>query len=146
MRLLIVGLAVLLAGCSSGFKEVAFMDHGRYVVSRSLVNDRWTANQPHTQGVFVCRQKISDADMKQLRKDGNEHSQYMDCMPATDYVQGSDQPIATLYKGPIEAAILGGSIGTGLALSGDTVIQSGGGASASARSKANASARTKGRR
>lgn len=125
MRLLVVGLAVLIAGCSSGLKEVAFMDQGRYVVSRSLVNDRWTAGQPHAQGVFVCRQKISSEDLSELRKDGAEHSQYMDCTPATEYAQASDQPVATLYKGPIEAAILGGSIGAGLAMSGDTVTQNG---------------------
>ena len=129
-------MAVLVAGCSSGLQEVAFMDQGRYVVSRSLVNDRVTAGQPHAQGVFICRQKISAADLAALRKDGAEHSQYADCAPATEYMQASDQPIATLYKGAIEAGIIGASIGTGLALSGDTVTQSGGNASATAKSKA----------
>lgn len=112
------------------------MDQGRYIVSRSLVNDRWTAGQPHAQGVFVCQKKISSEDLSVLRKDGNEHSQYMGCTPTTEYIQASDQPVATLYKGPIEAAILGGSIGAGLALSGDTVVQQGGGASATSKSKA----------
>lgn len=138
MKTLSLCSMVLLAGCSSGLQEVAFMDQGRYIVSRSLVNDRFTAGQPHAQGVFICRQKISSEDFAELRKDGQEHSQYMDCAPATEYVQASDQPIATLYKGPIEAAIIGGSVGAGLALSGDTVTQSGGGASASAKAKANA--------
>lgn len=139
MRKFSLCLSVLvLAGCSSGLQEVAFMDQGRYIVSRSLVNDRWTAGQPHAQGVFVCQKKISSEDLSELRKDGNEHSQYMACTPATEYVQASDQPIATLYKGPMEAAILGGSVGAGLALSGDTVIQQGGGASATSKSKASA--------
>lgn len=129
-------MAVLVAGCSSGLQEVAFMDQGRYVVSRSLVNDRVTAGQPHAQGVFICRQKISSADLAELRKDGSEHSQYSDCVQATEYTQASDQPIATLYKGAIEAGIIGASIGTGLAFSGDTVTQSGGNASATAKSKA----------
>lgn len=139
MRNFSLCLSVLvLAGCSSGLQEVAFMDQGRYIVSRSLVNDRWTAGQPHTQGVFVCRTKISSEDLAKLRKDGNEHSQYLNCTPATEYVQLSDQPIATLYKGPMEAAILGGSIGAGLALSGDTVIQQGGGSSVTSKSTAGA--------
>lgn len=135
MRTILISAVVLLAGCSSGLQEVAFMDQGRYVVSRSLVNDRVTAGQHHPQGVFVCRQKISSEDMAELRKDGAVHSQYMDCAPATDYTQTSDQPIFTLYKGPIEAGIIGASVGTGLALSGDTVTQQGGGASASATAK-----------
>ncbi len=145
MRSFVLCVGVLLAGCSSGLQEVAFMDQGRYVVSRSLVNDRWTAGQPHAQGVFVCRQKISAKDLSELRKDGAEHSQYMDCTPATEYVQASDQPIATLYKGPIEAAIIGGSIGAGLAMSGDTLTQGQGQLSVNANSNTNknASARKK---
>lgn len=147
-----IGLAMsmmLLVGCSSGLKEVAFMDQGRYVVSRSLVNDRWTANQPHVQGTFLCRKKISSEDMTELRKDGQEHSWYMDCEPTTQYVNASDQPIATLYKGPIEAAILGGSIGAGLAFSGDTVTQQGGSTSTRVDVKATQKQKnvtTKGRR
>lgn len=129
---------LLLWGCSSGLQEVAFMDQGRYIVSRSLVNDRVTAGQPHGQGLFVCRKKVSSEDMAELRKDGVEHSAYTDCQVATEYTLTNDQPVATLYKGPIEAAILGGAIGTGLALSGDTVTQQGGGASA----KANANSKT----
>lgn len=138
MKTLSLCLMVLLAGCSSGLQEVAFMDQGRYIVSRSLVNDRVTAGQPHAQGVFVCRKKISSEDLAELRLDGAEHSQYMDCTPATEYTQASDQPIATLYQGAIEAGIIGASVGTGLALSGDTVTQNGGGAKASASAKAKA--------
>lgn len=138
-------LALMMAGCSSGLQEVAFMDQGRYIVSRSLVNARVTAGQPHVQGVFVCRQKISSEDLSKLRKDGNEHSQYLDCTPATEYVQASDQPIATLYKGPLEAAILGGSVGAGLALSGDTVVQQGLSQRQTQTQKQKASARAKGR-
>lgn len=138
MTILLILISVLVAACSSGLQEVAFMDQGRYIVSRSLVNDRFTANQPHPQGVFVCRQKISSEDFAELRKDGQEHSRYMDCTPATEYTQASDQPIATLYQGAIEAGIIGASVGTGLALSGDTVTQNGGGAKASASAKAKA--------
>lgn len=142
-KVALILVVLLLAGCSSGLQEVAFMDQGRYIVSRSLVNDRVTAGQPHPQGTFVCRNKISSEEMVQLRKDGNDHSWYYDCEPAKDYVTTSDQPIFTLYKGPLEAAIIGGSVGTGLALSGDTVIQQGGGASASAKAKSRASALNK---
>ena len=50
-------------------------------------------------------------------------------MPQHKYVLTSDQPIGTLYQGPISAAILGGAIGAGLAFSGDdtTVNQTGSG-------------------
>lgn len=140
---------LLLAGCSSGLQEVAFMDQGRYIVSRSLVNDRVTANQPHGQGVFSCKSKISSEDMAELRKDGNVHSQYMNCEPSTQYVVTSDQPIATLYKGPIEAAILGGFIGAGLASSGDTISQTSGGSSLSSTTTVTSTqtnARRRGRR
>lgn len=136
MRNLVVCLGVLLAGCSSGLQEVAFMDQGRYIVSRSLVNDRWTANQPHVSGVFLCRAKLSSEELSKLRRDGNEHSQYSDCSVATEYTSTSDQSIASLANGPIEAVVLGATVGTGLALSGDTVTQSGGNASASSKSKA----------
>ena len=143
----IVLLAVV-SGCSSGLQERAFMDQGRYVVSRSLVNDRMTSNQPHIAGVFFCKQKISSMDMASLRLDGNEHSWYIECepVPLTQYATTSDQPILTLYKGAIESTILGTSIGAGLALSGDTVIQQGGGASATSKAKAKASSSSKRRR
>lgn len=144
MRNLVLCLSVLLlAGCSSGLQEVAFMDQGRYIVSRSLVNDRWTAGQPHPQGVFVCRQKISSEDFKKLNKDGNQHSQYLDCTPSTEYTQTTDQSVLTQYSGPMEAVVLGAALGTGFAMSGDTVIQQGGGASASAKAKSRSSAMNK---
>lgn len=136
MRTLLIIAVAALAGCSSGLQEVAFMDQGRYVVSRSLVNDRVTANQPHPSGTFICRSKISSEDMAELRKDGNVHSAYSDCAIATEYVQSSDQPIATLYKGFGEAAALGIPVGVGLALSGDEITASGGNASAKAKAKA----------
>lgn len=125
----LMAVALLLTGCSSGLQEVAFMDNGKYIVNRSLVNDRVTANQPHAQAVFICERKVSSEQMAEMRKDGNIHSDYADCEPATQYVLSADQPVATLYKGPIEAAIIGGGIGAGLAMSGDTVTQSGGSAS-----------------
>lgn len=139
--LLVVGLLALTA-CSHGLQETAFRDEaGTYIVSRSLVSDRLTANQPHVVGVFACSGKYTDAQMREWRKDGAEHSQYSTCQPIEQYRPGayqvtSDQPIGTLYHGPISAAILGGSLGAGLALSGDTVTQQGGGASAQAKSVA----------
>ena len=136
-------LALFVSACSSGLQERAFKDEsGTYIVSRSLVNDRVTANQPHVSGVFACDSKIPVEAMAQWRQlnPGEERSEYSQCQPIEKYRPGayqltSDQPIGTIYKGPVEAAILGGSIGAGLALSGDTVIQQGGGANASARVK-----------
>ena len=132
---------VFLAGCSSGLQERAFKDEsGTYIVSRSLVDDRVTANQPHVSGVFACDSKMSADAMAQWRQlnPGEERSEYSQCQPIERYRPGayqttSDQPVATLYKGAGEAAILGASIGTGLALSGDTVTQQGGDASARAK-------------
>lgn len=50
---------LILAGCSSGLQERAFKDEsGTYIVSRSLVNDRITSNQPHISGVFACDTKM----------------------------------------------------------------------------------------
>lgn len=136
----VIGL-VLLAGCSSGLQERAFKDEsGTYIVSRSLVNDRVTANQPHVSGVFACDTKLTSEQMVEKRQDGNEHSWFTMCQPIEKYRPGayqttSDQPIGTIYKGPVEAAILGGAIGTGLAMSGDTVTQQGGGASSNAEAR-----------
>lgn len=134
---------VILAGCSSGLQERAFKDElGTYIVSRSLVNDRITSNQPHVFGVFACDSKMSAEEMARWRAAnvGEDKSEYTNCQPIEKYRPGayqltSDQPIGTIYKGPVEAAILGGAIGTGLALSGDTVTQQGGWASASASAK-----------
>ena len=74
--------------------------------------------------------KYTSEEMVGLRKDGEEHSWYYGCQKLEDYKVGQyqtsmDQPVATLYKGPLEAAILGGSVGAGLALSGDSVVQNG---------------------
>lgn len=136
-------VVAVLAGCSQGLQERAFKDEsGTYIVSRSLVNDRITANQPHVSGVFACYHRMTSEDMAAFHTiDKEPRSWYSACQPIEQYKPEAyqlthDQPIATLYKGPIEAAIVGGSIGTGLALSGDSVIQQGGGASASARAKA----------
>lgn len=122
---------LVLAGCSTGLQETAFKDEsGTYIVSRSLVNDRVTANQPHVSGVFACGGKYTSEQMVELRKDGSEHSWYSTCQPIEQYRPGayhstSDQPVATLYKGPVEAAIIGAGVGTGLAMSGDTITQRG---------------------
>ena len=134
---------MILAGCSSGLQEMAFKDEsGTYIVSRSLVNDRMTANQPHVSGVFACDSRMSAEEMARWRQanTGEEKSEFTNCQPIEKYRPGayqttSDQPVGTIYKGPVEAAILGGAIGTGLALSGDTVTQQGGGASASANAR-----------
>lgn len=139
-RVAILGL-LFLAGCSSGLQEKAFRDEsGTYIVSRSLVNDRLTATQAHVVGVFACDTKMDAAAMAQWRQlnPGDERSEYSQCQPIERYRPGgyqvtSDQPIGTLYQGPISAAILGASVGTGLALSGDTVTQQGGNASARAK-------------
>lgn len=143
MRLVIIGMVMVVAGCSSGLQERAFKDEsGTYIVSRSLVNDRITSNQPHPSGTFACDSKMSAEAMAQWRQlnPGQDRSEYSQCMPIERYCPGcyqvtSDQPVGTIYKGPVEAAILGGSIGAGLAMSGDTVTQQGGGASANARVK-----------
>lgn len=142
MRVVFTGfLLMVIAGCSSGLQETAFRDEaGTYIVSRSLVNDRVTANQPHVSGVFACDGKYTSEQMVELKKDGAEHSWYSTCQPIERYRPGAyqlvhDQPVGTIYKGPVEAAILGGSIGAGLALSGDTVTQQGGGASANANAR-----------
>lgn len=71
---------------------------------------------------------------------GEEKSEYTQCQPIEKYRPGayqvtSDQPVGTIYKGPVEAAVLGAAVGTGLALSGPEVTQQGGGASASASAK-----------
>lgn len=139
-RVAILALLVL-AGCSSGLQETAFKDEsGAYIVSRSLVNDRITSTQPHVSGVFACDSKMDAEAMAQWRQlnPGEERSEYSQCQPIERYRPGayqvtSDQPIGTLYQGPISAAVLGASVGTGLALSGDSV--SGGNASASAKAK-----------
>lgn len=138
----VLGL-LFLVGCSSGLQERAFKDEsGTYIVSRSLVNDRMTANQPHVSGVFACDSRMSAEEMARWRQanTGEEKSEFTNCQPIEKYRPGayqttSDQPVGTIYKGPVEAAILGGAIGTGLALSGDTVTQQGGGASASANAR-----------
>jgi hypothetical protein len=134
---------LILAGCSSGLQERAFKDEsGTYIVSRSLVNDRITSNQPHVSGVFACDTKMSADEMARWRAAnvGEDKSEYTNCQPIEKYRPGayqltSDQPIGTIYKGPVEAAILGGAIGTGLALSGDTVTQQGGGGTANAEAR-----------
>lgn len=145
-----LGLAVsvvLLAGCSSGLQEVAFQqDDGTYVVSRSLVNSRVTANQPHAQGVFVCRDRLSSELMALFRqRDGAviDHSWYANCVPATDYTATSDQSILTQASGPIEAVVIGAAVGTGLAMSGDTITQRGGGGVAISGSSASSSIKQK---
>jgi len=145
---------MLLVGCSSGLQERAFKDEsGVYIVSRSLVNDRITANQPHVSGVFACDSKMGAEAMAQWKQlnPGEERSEFSQCQPIEKYRPGgyqltSDQPIGTIYKGPVEAAVLGAAVGTGLALSGPEVTQQGGGASAGASSHANASAKARGSR
>lgn len=126
----IVFSLLALYGCSSGFKEVSFKDEsGMYIVSRSLVNDRVTANQPHPSALLACSTKYTSEQMVELRKDGEEHSWYTQCQHIEHYRPGwyavtSDQPIGTLYQGPISAAMIGAGVGAGLAMSGDSVTQS----------------------
>lgn len=137
---------VFLAGCSSGLQERAFKDEsGTYIVSRSLVNDRVTANQPHVSGVFACEGMWSSEEMAAWRQYRNiDMSWFTNCQPIEKYRPGayqltSDQPVGTIYKGPVEAAVLGAAVGTGLALSGTDVTQQGGGASANATAKSRGS-------
>lgn len=133
---------LLLAGCSSGLQETAFRDEsGTYIVSRSLVNDRATANQPHVSGVFACDTKITSEQMVDIKKDGEEHSWYTQCQPIEQYRPGAyhvslDQPVGTIYKGPVEAGFVGAGLGLGLGFGGDTITQRGtsiAGSSASAQ-------------
>ena len=145
MKIILTVMAVVLSACSSGLQEKAFKnEHNVYIVSQSLVNDRVTAGQPHVTSEQACWKKHTSQEMVELRKDGEEHSWYYQCKDLKEYKPGEyqtvlDQPLATLYKGPLEAAIIGGSIGAGLALSGDTITQrssAAAGSSASATAKA----------
>lgn len=148
MRLMLIGLLLVLSACSTGLQERAFKnEHGVFIVSQSLVNDRVTANQPHINGQQACMHKYTSEQMVDLRKDGEEHSWYHGCQKLEDYKPGMyqitlDQPVGTIYKGPVEAAVLGAAVGTGLALSGPEVTQQGGGASSSS----NATAKSRGSR
>jgi hypothetical protein len=149
-RFSLLTLSVLMVGCSSGLKEVGFAvpDHqngAHYIVNRSLVNDRFTSNQPHTAGQFYCHYKYTSVEMAKLRLQFGDHTWYYGCSPIDEhsehkYALTSDQSNASLLQGPVSAAILGGSIGAGLAFSGSdtTVNQTGGGASASSSATSNA--------
>ena len=147
MIILALVMILMVAACSSGLQERAFKDEsGTYIVSRSLVNDRVTANQPHVSGVFACDSKMSVEAMAQWRQlnPGEERSEYSQCQPIEKYRPGgyqvtSDQPVGTIYKGAVESAVLGAAVGTGLALSGTEVAQQGGGASANASATARGS-------
>lgn len=127
---LLLMMGVSMVACSTGLQENAFKnEHRVYIVSQSLVNDRFTASQPHVSGTFACGSRYTSEQMAELRQDGAVHSWYHACTPVQDYQTGAyqtlaDQPVATLYKGPLEAVIIGGSIGAGLALSGDTITNS----------------------
>ena len=132
MKAVSIILALLvLSACSTGLQERAFQnEHGVFIVSQSLVNDRVTANQPHLTGGQACFKKYTSEEMAEFRSAGEDHSWYYLCEKLDHYAPGQystalDQPVATLYKGPIEAAIMGGSVGAGLALSGDTITQRG---------------------
>lgn len=132
MKAVSIILALLvLSACSTGLQERAFKnEHGVFIVSQSLVNDRVTANQPHINGQQACMHKYTSEQMVDLRKDGEEHSWYHGCQKLEDYKPGMyqttlDQPVGTIYKGPVEAAIIGAGVGTGLAMSGDTITQRG---------------------
>lgn len=141
MKSVLILMAVVLSACSSGLQEKAYKnEHNVYIVSQSLVNDRVTAGQPHVTSEQACWKKHTSEEMVELRKDGEDHSWYYQCKDLKEYKPGEyqtvlDQPLATLYKGPLEAAIIGGGIGAGLALSGDTITQNGGNASARASAK-----------
>lgn len=123
-------VAVMLAGCSTGLQERAYKnEHGVYIVSQSLVNDRVTAGQPHVTSEQACWKKRTSEEMTELRKDGEEHSWYYQCKSLKEYKPGEyqaslDQPIATMYQGPVSAGMLGLGMGAGLAFSGDTVTNS----------------------
>lgn len=147
MRTVLIVLTLCaMSACSSGLQERAFKDEsGTYIVSRSLVNDRVTANQPNVSGVFACDSRMSAEAMAQWRQlnPGEDRSEYSQCQPIERYRPGayqltSDQPVGTIYKGPVEAAVLGAAVGTGLALSGTEVTQQGGGAASSANATAKA--------
>lgn len=135
------------AGCSHGLQEVGFAipdatDRVHHIVTRDVASSRWSVNQPHTAGVFHCKQKRTSEEMAELRRDGNEHTWYVGCVPVQDmpqhkYVLASDQSIASLVQGPVSAAMIsagvafaGHQIGRGLKGSGDSVTQNGGGAHA----------------
>lgn len=143
---------LVLAGCSTGLQERAFKnEHGVYIVSQSLVNDRVTASQPHLSTEQACWKKHTSEEMVELKKDGEEHSWYYQCQDLKEYKPNLyhtvfDQPLATLYKGPLEAAIIGGGIGAGLALSGDTVTQSSRASAGASSSATGGNAINKGRR
>lgn len=120
---------IFLAGCSKGLQEKAFKnEHGVYIVSQSLVNDRMTVSQPHVVGEQACMKKHTSEEMAELLKDGDEMSWYYQCQDLKlyrpEYHVALDPPIVSYLKGALEAAIIGGSIGGGLAASGDTTTSS----------------------
>ncbi len=121
---------LLLTGCSSGLQEKAFKnEHGVYIVSQSLANDRMTVSQPHIVGEQACMKKHTSEEMAELLKDGDDMSWYYQCQDLKlyrpEYHVALDPPIVSYFKGALEAAILGAAVGTGLAMSGDTITQRG---------------------
>jgi hypothetical protein len=138
---------IALAGCSNGLQEVGFAipdekDGVHYIVTRDVVSSRWTANQPHTAGMFHCVSRYTSEEMAMIRQWAGDHTWYKGCTPTTQhpqhqYVMTGDQSLASLAQGPASAALLGTGIGVagyfmgkGLRDSGDSVTQNGGGASA----------------
>ena len=153
MRYLVLVFSLLLSACSSGLKEVSFAipdskDGVHYIVTRSLVNDRFSVTQPHLSGQFHCTGKYTSEEMSEIRQKYGEHTWFEGCTPLKqmaqhDYNLTADQSNASLAQGPISAAILAGGvafaghqIGRGLKGSGDNVQQNGGGASSSSESEA----------
>ena len=145
MKSVLILMAVALSACSSGLQEKAYKnEHNVFIVSQSLVNDRVTAGQPHVTSEQACWKKHTSEEMVELRKDGEEHSWFYQCKDLKEYKPGEyqaslDQPIATMYQGPVSAGMLGLGMGAGLAFSGDTITQrssAAAGSSASATAKA----------
>lgn len=142
---------IFLAGCSKGLQEKAFKnEHGVYIVSQSLVNDRMTVSQPHVVGEQACMKKHTSEEMAELLKDGDEMSWYYQCQDLKlyrpEYHVALDPPIVSYLKGALEAAIIGGSIGAGLAASGDTITQRGSSTAVAGASAQGGSAINKGHR
>lgn len=137
--MMLIGLLIItmfLAGCSHGLQETAFAvpdekDGVHYVVTRDVVASRVSANQPHTAGQYHCRSRYTSEQMATMRQwVTTDHTWYKDCTPIKQHpnhndVLTSDQSWASVWQGPLSAALLaGGLVGMGALWPEDQIINS----------------------
>ena len=85
-------------GCSSGLKEASFAipdskDGVHYIVTRSLVNDRFSVTQPHLSGQFHCTGKYTSEEMSEIRQKYGEHTWFEGCTPLKQMAQHDYNPL-----------------------------------------------------